>query len=170
MIITLTPFEVFLAITRAIEMIQMIEMFNPENYKNPIKALTGIERRFIGTVGEIAVAKAFGTTINPLVFAKERKDITLRNRGHDVGDIEVRATTYHNGKLIVGRTDFITSPYVLAILTENNDVRLAGWLYGYEAKKPEFWNAGGRKADCWYISQDNLKPIQSLIELKKGKI
>lgn len=123
------------------------------------------ERRYQGTLGEIALAKFLHTDINQIELHKNHKDnFSLAKRGHDVNHVEVRATLYPIGKLIVHRNDFISSPFVLAIIQNNyTKVRLAGWIYGHEAKTDKYFNNFHFKNDSWYVGQKNLHDMNTLL-------
>ena len=136
----------------------------PENAKVIATERSSYDRTYEGTLGEIAVSKAFGFPISQRLYRREEYGTPSAQRGFDVGPLEVRATRYVTGRLILYRHDLPKVPYVLAIVLPTQ-VRLAGWLYGYEGKVPSFWNAGGRAANCWYVDQANLNPMQSLVEL-----
>jgi hypothetical protein len=58
----------------------------------------------------------------------------------DVGRVQVRSTTREDGCLIVQRADPDDAWFVL-VVGRVPTFRLAGWLPGAEAKRPEWWRA-----------------------------
>lgn len=83
---------------------------------------------------------------------------------NDVGAYQVRSTHYASGKLIVHKHD-ADAPYILVIALPRARYRLAGWLWGVEAKQPRYWDAPqpGRYAYC--VPQRDLHDMERLPEL-----
>ena len=77
------------------------------------------------------------------------------------GGIEVRGTRHQNGALIIHGSDEDTSPYVLVILNQMR-ARLAGWLFGVEAKRSPWWQSNQRHP-AFFAPQQDLRPVDDLI-------
>ena len=106
----------------------------------------------IGSIAEYAVAKHLNIYWEPATNI-DRLD-TLPG---DVAHYQIRSTCWPTGQLIVHERDKNEAPFILAIVN-NNEIRLAGWLYGYEAKKTgEIRDHGDR-----WIAQNLLHPITTL--------
>ncbi len=91
----------------------------------------------------------------------------------DVGDdIQVRATTYRHGSLIVHASDNSDHRFVLAIVnlysalepvTVKIDVDLIGWLPGHYAKHDRYWrDPGGNGRWAFFVPQADLRPMRQL--------
>lgn len=94
-----------------------------------------------GALGEYAVAQAFSLPWDGAYY--EHTDWQhWRNHGHDVSGIEVRATKYPNGKLIVQPNNNDDAPYVLVILKDDlTQADLRGWRWGRDVKLSCFWQS-----------------------------
>jgi hypothetical protein len=116
----------------------------------------------VGMLGEMAVAKALG------VYWQGGWP-ELDNGSGDVGSIQVRATTYPDGALMVYPRDRDEAAYVLVtgvapILT------LAGWIFGRDAKQERYWctkrpaSAGGgdMREPAYRVPQTELRDIDTL--------
>lgn len=108
-----------------------------------------------GACGELALAKAAGQWFIPSVNTFHRVPDCLL-------DVEVRSTSLKNGSLIVRDNDSGERRYVLATVSAP-DVRLAGWMYGHECKKPEFLRNPNGYRESWFIPQSLLRPIEELL-------
>lgn len=166
MIVELDAIDLEAAKRRTIAMIErQSALGSPPQYKAMCLRLTPYERKLQGTIGELAVAKFLNLPINELpTFSNWQDNFSLAKRGNDVGKVEVRATRHQNGKLIVNKIDFGICPFVLAILyPDNKRVRLAGWIFGYEAKKEKYYNNFPIKGNRWYVGQEDLHHMDKLI-------
>ena len=75
----------------------------------------------------------------------------------DVGRrIEVRATDWPDGCLIIQPRDRPDRPFVLALI-EPPHVRLAGWMLGREAKVDRWKRTNRNGAPVWYVPQWALR-------------
>jgi hypothetical protein len=73
----------------------------------------------------------------------------------DVGtDIQVRSTRRDDGCLIVHKQDSDDHRFWLVITHRAPNYILAGWLWGHEAKRDEFWRTGERPA--YFVPQSHL--------------
>lgn len=92
----------------------------------------GWDRHIEGAIAEYVAAKVVDGVWTP--------STTTLDYAGDVGDgRQVRSTSWRNGKLIVHEEDPDDHKFLLAIV-QLPTVRLAGWLFGHEAKKPQFWD------------------------------
>jgi hypothetical protein len=73
----------------------------------------------------------------------------------DVGEWQIRATTYANGCLLLHKADADDAPFALVVGVPPV-VRVAGWLYGYEGKREQFWRSVNNRPPCYMVPQDVL--------------
>ena len=105
----------------------------------------------IGAVGECCVAK------HRDVFWCGAGEF----RGDDVGSLQVRATTYDNGHLVLTKSDEDNKPYVL-VCVSNGVGKIRGWLYGREGKQERYWQDKSNRGPQFYIQQSDLRPVDTL--------
>lgn len=111
--------------------------------------LKRLKDEVVGACGELAVAKWSGQFFVPSVNTFHRLPDCLE-------DVEVRATDFAGGCLIVRDNDAGDRRFVLAIVRDDLEVTLAGWIWGGEAKAQEFWsNPNGKKA-AFFVPQERL--------------
>lgn len=79
----------------------------------------------------------------------------------DVGLIQVRSTKLSAGRLILRPNDPRHEVYVL-VTGEMPTLTLRGWLYGWEAMRPEFVAAPNGQPPCWMVPQPDLHPMPQL--------
>lgn len=105
----------------------------------------------IGSVGEACVAKWLNAWwAGAGIF-----------RGDDVGQYQVRTTTYESGHLVLNNNDSDDKPYILVVA--NNGVgKIHGWVYGREGKKPDFWTDKSGRGPAYYVPQSALRGIDTL--------
>jgi hypothetical protein len=106
----------------------------------------------IGSIAEYAVAKHLNVYWEPATNIDN-----LDSLPGDVAHYQVRSTCWPTGQLIIHQRDRDHAPFILAIVT-NNQIRLAGWLYGHEGKTLGEQRDHG---DHW-IPQNQLHPINTL--------
>ena len=106
-----------------------------------------------GAIAEYAVAKAFDKYWEPAT------DKSLKSLPGDVGFYQIRSTAHKTGQLIVHKADADDVPFILAIVSEPY-VKLAGYLYGGEAKEI----GEQRKYGCSWVPQDKLRSVTELID------
>ena len=106
-----------------------------------------------GACAEAAVAKAFGRWWSPAIKKPDHSG--------DVGLVEVRHTTHRNGHLLLHKVDAPERAYVLVIGSAPN-LTLAGWTWGYEAQRPDWWGEPrkGNGRPCFMAQK--LAPMESL--------
>jgi hypothetical protein len=133
------------------------------NLKDGRKDANGAEKAYgigadfhvMGAIGEAAVAKHYGILWEPMAFGRI-----------DVGDLEVRATDYHLGRLVLHPNDRNSCPYILARLHKLPVVVLVGWMIGEDAKRDEWWGEcnpakpNGRPA--FWVPNDLLHAVEEL--------
>lgn len=73
----------------------------------------------------------------------------------DVGDVDVRSTTYHNGHLIIHKSDDSNRKYYL-LTGIDGKYTVRGWIWGHEAKKDEFWGELEKGRPAYNIPQSEL--------------
>lgn len=86
----------------------------------------------------------------------------------DVGnDIQIRHTTLQDGRLIVRSEDNPNHNYVLVIGSMPN-YTIVGWIKGVDAIKNEFICNPNNKGKAYFVPQNKLNSMDSLIgEIKK---
>jgi hypothetical protein len=109
----------------------------------------------VGACGELAVAKAVNaywpSAINQ---AKDEADV-----GHD---IQVRCLAEPHYDLIVRKDDPDYFRYVLCV-GEPPTLTLVGWVWGFEAKRPEWlYDRGERNEECYWVPQAALSQMWRL--------
>jgi hypothetical protein len=111
------------------------------------------ENHIQGCIGEIAVAK----------FYKRRWTGNFGDfRAADVGPLQVRTTSYPQGRLILHPNDGDHEAWILTRVLLP-DVVLAGWLPGFEAKQPKFWTApGGHNRPAFFVDNAALRAMETL--------
>jgi hypothetical protein len=85
----------------------------------------------------------------------------------DVGkDIQIRHTILKDGRLIVRSGDNPNHKYVLVIGSMPN-YTIVGWIKGVDAKKNEFILNPNGKGDAYFVPQNKLNSLDSLIGVTK---
>ncbi|MEM4382422.1 MAG: hypothetical protein QXX19_09365 [Candidatus Caldarchaeum sp.] len=142
--VTLTDEEIFLAMTHAV--VRYTNRIRA-NSKPVNKQERSLEADAVGAVSELAVAKALNKFF-PAGF-----------RETDVGEYEVRATTRKDGSLIIRERDSSAKRYILAIV-DLPRVIIAGYVWGWDAKKPEYWRAPNGRPGAYFVPQSALRPLE----------
>ena len=149
--ITLTPLEIMQAAMNAVaRRVQGIKKKRPPYYGCPPDREWEVD--IIGSLGELVVAKCLNHYWNG----------NFGNlRAADVGLYQVRASHFHRNRLIVHRSDPDDRPFIF-VTGRAPTFRVWGWIYGRDAKNPEFWAdpAGGRPA--FFVSKEHLRPMSAL--------
>lgn len=107
---------------------------------------------FIGALGECAFAKHLGVYW----------DFSVRNfTTRDVGTIQVKATRWPQGKLILNPDDPADQRYVLALILERGrKVTLRGWIDGHDAKQEAYWDKPDKYRPATHcVPQNALREI-----------
>lgn len=103
-----------------------------------------------GALAEIAVAKAFGIYWSGAI-----------DRGHrDTKDYEVRMSYTQKNRLWLYNYDPDNLVYLFVTGLEGN-YTLQGWVYGFEGKKPEYWQKVSWRPAAYYVPNEklNLTPL-----------
>ena len=108
----------------------------------------------VGALGEMVVAKALDRYWNGDVGPLGRSD---------VGPYQVRTTPHVDGHLIVTDKDRDDDVFILVTGIEPAFV-IRGWLYGRDAKRPEFIEDRGR-GKRFFVPQAALRSFASLPEI-----
>jgi len=146
MIVTLTPFEIYLAaqvgLRRAISKMKSLQnnYINNKNY--------GWHTDIEGACAELALAKAKNWYWDGSVGTY---------RAPDVHDVQVRHTEHDDGKLILrpGKTNPDEKYYLITGKAPNYTVR--GWVYGRDGMDERYKFSGFNKMpDCWMVPQEFL--------------
>jgi hypothetical protein len=104
------------------------------------------QRHIEGALSECALAKYLG------VYWNKRP-----HNEPDVGDVDVRATHYLNGKLRIDLKDKDDKKYYL-LTGLNGEYIIRGWLYGSDGKQEKYWTTlDPDRPPCFWIPQSDLK-------------
>jgi hypothetical protein len=103
-----------------------------------------------GTVAELAYAKARGRFWNG--------SINTYRKGGDVGDVQIRMRTRHDGRLIVRPSDR-DSDYFVLVTGWAPTYRVHGWMLGADAKQERWLENPGGQGEAFFVPQSELHPI-----------
>ena len=112
-----------------------------------------VAREISGCLGELAIARWQDKF--PFSLFEARKD-------GDVGEFEVRTTAYSTGKLLIVPDDNPERKYLLVTLPSHYTARIMGWMYGYEAQTPQFFDPKMRMP-CYAVQQEYLRNPRELL-------
>lgn len=126
---------------------------------------SSIGRDMQGALAELAVARALNLPWDGKWLPIPIWD-TWKHEGNDVGKLEIRSTERFDGRLILHPNDKDFSPYVLVTSDSHPTYRLVGWVYGMDGKENKYWRENVPKP-CYMVPQDNLRSIDSLLEIIK---
>jgi hypothetical protein len=108
-----------------------------------------------GARGEMAVVRAYGVPgRNPLRVAEAIHD-------PDVAGVDVEATVWTDGRLLLQPDDPDDRPHVLVIIAGNGVYRIPGWLFAFEGKRPEYWD-DKLPEPCFAVPQSALRDPREL--------
>ena len=88
------------------------------------------ENHIIGCIGEYCVAKHLGLFWNGSLGHLHAKD---------VGDVQVRATSYYQGELMIHDEDLDNDVFVF-VRGKGLVWTIHGWAWGRDVKQDKFWN------------------------------
>ncbi len=126
-----------------------------------VRSGTSLEMDIDGALAELAVCVAFNEPWAN-AFVPQITDWDARRKAlHDVGSMEVKSTKYAGGCLLVQPQFSDESPYVLVVTNLSPVFRIAGWLYGWEVKQPQFWRVDVPRP-CFMAPQSALRPVNTL--------
>lgn len=115
-----------------------------------------------GFRAEKAVSKGLKLKWNSCVYSEEEY-LDKQHRATDVAGLEVKCTRWKSGCLVIKPTDLVSATYVLVIVQNECTYILKGWCEGKDGMKDEFLKPGTYGQPAFYVPQENLKPIDSLI-------
>jgi len=112
---------------------------------------TELELNIMGVTAEIAVAKSLNK-----YWAPEFIDLL----DYDIHpNIQVRATKYKTGNLIVNPKDNDHHKFYLVIVN-GSEFNIVGWEYGGLCKKEEYYqNKGNGRPPTFFVPQEKLRTI-----------
>jgi hypothetical protein len=148
--ITLTPSEMWNAccvgVTR--QLVSVRKGLDPRKNRKP-GTVCNFQEHIEGAIAEACFAKFLGTWWSCSVNSFKLPD---------VGEWQVRSTTYANGHLIVRPSDL--DHYRVALLTTNDTgAVLHGWMHMTEAKDDRFWRPDW---STWWVPQNALTPFEEV--------
>jgi hypothetical protein len=112
-----------------------------------------------GCCGELAVAKFLN-----LFWSGQLGKL----HADDVGFLQVRTRSKDHYDLMVHPEDPDDKVFILAIGLAPK-FRLAGWMYGRDAKQKRWWDDPAGDRPAYFVKQSWLNPMSQLVELLRGK-
>lgn len=124
------------------------------------RSVRGLRERWAdgihGLMAEIALSRALNLPWTPG---------GMKISHGDVGNVlEVRATEHRAGHLLIYTEDKDSSVFALMI-GHYPEFRLAGYIVGIAAKKPEFWRDNA-DPPCWWVPQSSVDRGLLVVETK----
>lgn len=115
-----------------------------------------LEMHVKGVVGEYAAAKVLGIPFTGSVDTfKSETDLS--------GNIEVRFRSNPTWDLIVRPTDGLDNKKVVLVRgLPPGAVEVAGWIWGREAKREEWWKNHGNLKPAWWVPAEALRPMEEI--------
>jgi len=108
-----------------------------------------------GALGELAFSKWKGMFYDGAIGDYSAKD---------VGQYQIRTTTWPKGKLLLHDRDLDDDIFVLALAHDCPTIYLAGWIPCSEGKIKQYWEEKtGRPA--YFVPQESLNPMDELPNL-----
>lgn len=104
-----------------------------------------------GALGELAVAKA----LNRFWSAS----VGTFKTGGDVGSIQVRCRSRHDYELLVRDTDPDDAAFIL-VTGRAPTFRVHGWIYGRDAKRPEWRQTHGNRPPAYFVPHSALQSLE----------
>lgn len=153
----LTWEEAEYAMNKGIERWCNAEKDKRSNYE-PGRGNQGIESHATGAVGECAFAKYLNIPWKP---ETKKRDI---HRG-DVANFQVKTITHQDHCMLVKRHDDPKFPFVLVYVTfrpSNVYAVFYGWMWGYDAKVPKYWDETRFNRPTYAIPKTALNLMSSL--------
>lgn len=109
----------------------------------------GLSKHVLGACGELAVAKVLG-----LYWGGD----VCTFKAPDVGGVQVRTRSRDDYDLIVRPGDADDEVFVL-VTGSPTRLWVRGWIYGRDAKRPEFLQGYGGRPAVWFVPVDQLRPM-----------
>lgn len=152
--VTLTEAEqLFAAQSGAMRRLNAIKRRRNDRYGSPKpEMLWGIDIE--AAAAELAVAKYVGMYWQSVV--DDPKILP-----GDVGKLQVRHTTYQDGRLMIYASDKDEAPFIL-VRGQVPTFELAGWLYARDGKQDRYLKTIREGVDAYYIPADHLRSIGEL--------
>lgn len=152
MIVLLEWYEVFLAAEVGIQrQIAALRAHRPDRFGYDGLGWT---EHIEGATGEMVVAKALD------IYWSGSVD-TFRGASDIAGRIEVKTRSRDEYELLVRPDDPDDSAFVL-VVGRAPRYRIVGWLYGREAKRPEWLAGHGGRPPAYFVPQAELHPFETL--------
>lgn len=118
----------------------------------PLKADDiGLWLHIEGACGELAVAKWSGKYWGGDICTFKAADIGER--------VQVRTRSKHDYDLIVRDNDNDEHAFIL-VTGVGIDFTLRGWIWGRDAKRPEFLKTYGGRPAAYFVPQSELRPMR----------
>lgn len=113
-------------------------------------AVEGLKKHVEGAGGELAFAKATKRFWSG--------DVNNGKNG-DVGSVQVRTRSSHQWDLLVRDDDQDGDAFVL-VTGRLPEYRVVGWLYGAEAKLPQYQQDYGAHGTAYFVPKEQLRSIK----------
>jgi hypothetical protein len=112
------------------------------------------ETHIQGACAEMAAYKAIGAYWSPNVDKRKEP-------GGDGGPFEVRRRGEDWHDLLIRDDDLVGAPHILAIGSLPT-FRVVGWIWGHEARRPEWRDNKGEREACWWVPQEELHDLADI--------
>jgi hypothetical protein len=132
----------------------------PGRNGGPEVGQVALHYNILGAIGELAVAKYLSVKEN--VFSDK---VPNRNSEDLPGNIDVKTTDKHAGRLIVQHDADPEKIFVLVTVTDNRTAWIQGWSYGHEAMRGRYWDSPVRGRPAFFVPQKNLREVSQLKRL-----
>ena len=109
----------------------------------------GLPSHIAGAAAELAVAQLAGCEFDP--------NIGGDFRAPDVGDWDVRSSARIYGHLILHPRDIAERVHI-RVVGVIPDFWVVGWIYGFDAMRPEFWKDPTGHRPAYFFPQARLLP------------
>lgn len=110
----------------------------------------GLAKHMLGAAGEIAVARLLGRYWGGDVCTFKRADIGT--------SVQVRTRSRDDYDLIVRHDDADGDVFIL-VTGSLSRLTVRGWVYGHEAKRPEYLAPHGGRPEAYFVPQSALRPV-----------
>lgn len=149
--ITLTPAELSVAaFVGAMRQVSSVSKGSREAHGSTEQ--NGWNKHVEGACGECAYAKFANVYWSPTVNTY---------KAPDVDGVQVKTRSKSEYELLVRDDDADDHPFVL-VTGMNGRYVVRGWLYGHEAKRPEWKQGHGGREPAYFAPQSALRPMEEL--------
>lgn len=107
------------------------------------------EINILGAMGELSFCKYYGITWEGRIGNYKKSDV-----GHN---IQVKTTTYSNGRLII-ESDFKDEEIYVLVIGDKNIYQIIGWIKAVDCKKEIYRHNFGRGSK-YFVPQSMLNPF-----------